>query len=94
MLLWHSDNMKALSSAICEGSGKEHLLSHVDEPDRRGVCGFCKRTLVLEVLNGIMILPKHFKPAKPKRPKKSIAPSKKRAKSTRRGASRDRGRFL
>jgi hypothetical protein len=77
-VLWNSDNMKALSNEICEGSGKEHLLSHVDEPNGRGTCGHCRQTMQFELVNGAMVPPVHFKPAKPKGLKKRLSLAKNR----------------
>ena len=64
---WDHPSMTMNSTAICKGSGKVDVRSHVDEPDGRGACGFCRAHLIFELVNGDMVPPEHCKPAKPKR---------------------------
>src|SRR5260370_3036590 len=62
--VWHCSDMRTASKRICEGSGKTSLLSHVDEPDGRGICGVCRQAVQFKLLNGVMVPIEHFKAAK------------------------------
>jgi len=63
--------MKTVNDATCNGSGRDNLLNHVDEPTGEGTCGICRAKVKFELVEGVLVPREHDRLKKVKVKKKA-----------------------